>query len=88
MAAKKSQLKRPRHAMPGFVKRALEGRGLTTAYRQRPAYQRNDYIGWIRGAQREETKKKRLRQMLEELDRGGVYMKMAHSPSRRARRGS
>jgi hypothetical protein len=88
MAERKSQLKRPRQVMPGFVRRALEGRGLMTAYRRRPAYQRNDYIGWIRGAQREETKRKRLHQMLEELDRSGVYMKMAHPPSRKTRRGS
>ena len=28
-----------------------------------------------------ETKEKRLRQMLEELERGGVYMKMKHPAS-------
>jgi len=55
------------------------------AYRLRPDYQQNDYIGWIDRAKKAETKKKRLEQMLEELDKGDVYMKMpyrAKSPSK------
>ena len=47
------------------------------AYRARPPYQQNDYLGWIIGAKREDTRAKRLRQMLDELDKGGVYMNMA-----------
>ena len=31
------------------------------------------------------TKRKRIDQMLEELRAGGVYMRMAHRPSKRAR---
>ena len=46
------------------------------AYRARPPYQRNDYIGWINQAKREETKQKRLAQMLDELARGDSYMNM------------
>lgn len=42
-------------------------------YRERPAYQQNDYLGWIDHAKREETKEKRLRQMPEELEAGGVH---------------
>ena len=84
MADKDSRLKRPRHPMPGFVRQALEERGLMEAYRNRPAYQQNDYVGWIIGAKRPETKEKRLRQMLQELARGGVYMNMAHPPSGKA----
>jgi hypothetical protein len=79
MAAKKkkaTRLRRPVQRMPAFVRRALDERGLLASYRQRPAYQRNDYLSWIMGAQRDETKQKRLAQMLEELERGGVYMKM------------
>lgn len=76
-----SPLKRPRYPMPDFVKHALETRGLMAAYRERPAYQQNDYIGWINRAQRKETKEKRLQQMLDELERGGVYMKMKHPAS-------
>jgi hypothetical protein len=47
MNADFSGLKRPRHAMPDFVKNALNERGLMVAYKGRPAYQQNDYIGWI-----------------------------------------
>lgn len=36
---KRSNLKRPRHSMPDFVKRLLEERGLMADYRARPAYQ-------------------------------------------------
>ena len=67
---------RARHAMPDFVRDALNKRGLMDAYRARPAYQRNDYIGWITRAKQEATKQKRLKQMLDELKKGGVYMKM------------
>ena len=51
------------------------------AYRKRPAYQQNDYIGWIEKAKREETKMKRLAQMLNELEASGIYMKMKHPAS-------
>jgi uncharacterized protein YdeI (YjbR/CyaY-like superfamily) len=74
--------KRPRHPMPEFVQRALERHGLLEAYRNRPPYQQNDYIGWITYAKKEETKEKRLKQMLDELKRGDVYMKMAYKPRR------
>ncbi|MDD3517478.1 MAG: YdeI/OmpD-associated family protein [Chromatiales bacterium] len=67
--------------MPDFVRHALKARGLMQAYAQRPAYQRNDYLGWIERAKRQETKDKRLRQMLDELEAGGVYMNMRHAPS-------
>jgi uncharacterized protein YdeI (YjbR/CyaY-like superfamily) len=67
--------------MPGCVRKALEERSLMEAYKDRPAYQRNDYIGWITRAKRLETKEKRLQQMLDELEEGGVYMKMKHPPS-------
>jgi len=62
--------------MPVFVREALERAQLWDAYNARPPYQKNDYIGWINRAVRAQTKQKRLRQMLEELRRGDVYMKM------------
>ena len=67
--------------MPAFVKKALNERGLMAAYNARPAYQRNDYLGWIARAKREDTKHRRLCQMLDELEMGGVYMNMKHLPS-------
>lgn len=80
MSAKASpsdtNLKRPRQPMPDFVREELSARGLTEKYDQRPAYQRNDYLMWINKAERDTTKRKRLYQMLEELEGGGVYMGM------------
>lgn len=73
-----SNLQRPTHPMPDFVREALEARGLMGQYGRRPAYQKNDYIGWITRAKREETVQKRLAQMLDELERGDTYMKMRY----------
>jgi uncharacterized protein YdeI (YjbR/CyaY-like superfamily) len=71
---------RPRHPVPEDVRRK---RRLTGAYHDRPAYQQNDYIGWITQAKLPATRRNRLDQMLDELARGGVYMGMAHNPSRK-----
>jgi uncharacterized protein YdeI (YjbR/CyaY-like superfamily) len=81
MGKKKSNLKRKRHEMPDFIRNALSEQGLMDDYKKRPDYQQNDYIGWITRAKREETKQKRLSQMLDELEVGGIYMKMSHPPS-------
>lgn len=78
MAKQQSSLKRPINPIPAFVKQSLEKRGLTIAYKNRPPYQRNDYIGWITRAKLEETQTKRLNQMLDELERGDCYMKMPY----------
>jgi uncharacterized protein YdeI (YjbR/CyaY-like superfamily) len=64
--------------MPEFVRRALKDRNLEDAYNARPWYQRNDYLGWITRAKREETVQRRLDQMLDELERGNLYMKMPY----------
>lgn len=76
-------VKRPKRPMPDFVREALEENNVMDAYLERPAYQRNDYLGWIDRAKQEATKQKRLRQMIDELERGGVYMNMDHPPSAR-----
>ena len=73
-------LKRPRYLMPDFVREALLDRGLMDAYRDRPAYQQNDYVGWITRAKRQETVDRRLAQMLNELESGDKYMKMSYRP--------
>ena len=78
----KMTLKRAKQDMPEFVADALRDSGLMDAYQQRPPYQRNDYLAWISRAVREETKQKRLAQMLAELRAGDVYMKMAWSRSK------
>jgi len=63
--------------MPDYVREALESCQLLATFCARPAYQQNDYLGWIGRAKRMDTREKRLKQMLEELERGDVYMKMS-----------
>ena len=75
--------KRPQQSIPEDVKNALDEGALTESYDERPFYQRNDYLAWIGRAKRPETRQKRIHQMLEELELGGIYMGMDHAPSRR-----
>lgn len=69
-------LTRTRHKIPDYVRTALTERGLMEAYRARPDYQQNDYIGWILRAKQDATREKRLAQMLDELEGGSRYMNM------------
>ncbi|MEJ2036021.1 MAG: YdeI/OmpD-associated family protein [Maritimibacter sp.] len=46
--------------MPDEIAARLEDAGLRAAYDARPAYQRNDYLGWIARAKRPETREKRI----------------------------
>lgn len=83
LEAASPMLRRPVQPMAEAVRTALEERGLMAAYRARPPYQRNDYLGWINRAKRAETKARRLKQMLDELAAGNRYMKMRWTlPSR------
>jgi uncharacterized protein YdeI (YjbR/CyaY-like superfamily) len=84
MVENTSGLKRSINTMPEFVRQALEESGLMDDYKNRPAYQQNDYVGWINRAKQQDTKEKRLRQMLDELRVGGVYMKMSHPASKKS----
>lgn len=77
MTKKQSTLRRPRQSMPADVRAALDERGLMDAYTARPAYQKNDYLAWIKSAKQERTREKRLAQMLSELKGGTQYMNMA-----------
>jgi TfoX/Sxy family transcriptional regulator of competence genes len=83
-----STLTRPIHPMDDAVEATLKRRRLMSAYQSRPAYQQNDYLGWINRAKRPETKARRLGQMLDELERGDVYMGMAWRGPRAPKRGS
>jgi dienelactone hydrolase len=78
-AAGQPRFRRPRYPMPPYIEAALKERGLMAAYQSRPPYQRNDYIGWITRAKRQETRDKRLAQMLDELADGDRYMNMAYN---------
>jgi uncharacterized protein YdeI (YjbR/CyaY-like superfamily) len=71
-----SRLKRDVHPLPQDVRDALTEAKVMDAYRSRPAYQQNDYVGWITRAKLPATRQKRLDQMLDELRSGGVYMHM------------
>ena len=66
--------------MPEDVRQALDERGLSESYHERPFYQRNDYLAWIGRAKRPETRSKRIEQMLGELEPGG-YLHGDGSPS-------
>ena len=79
---RQSRLKRKRHPMPAYVRDALIEADLMAAYRARPPYQQNDYIGWIVRAKRSDTQQKRLAQMLKELAQGDRYMNMKYSARR------
>jgi len=84
-----SRLRRPRVPMPAAIRELLVRRGLMEAYQARPAYQRNDYLRWILRAKQEATRERRLSQMVEELERGAVYMRMNwHAPTARVRAGN
>jgi len=74
-------LKREKYNIPSDIKNALANQNLLGDYEARPAYQQNDYIGWITRAKLAATRIKRLNQMLNELKAGGVYMKMKHPAS-------
>lgn len=71
-----SRLTRQINEMPDDIRQALEKGGVMRTYRSRPPYQQNDYVGWITRAKLPATRAKRLAQMLDELERGGVYMHM------------
>ena len=69
---------RERREPPAFMSDALERANLWERYRARPPYQQNDYVSWVTGAKREETRQKRLAQMLDELQSGDAYMGMEY----------
>lgn len=75
-------LTRTRVKMPDYIQKALTERKLMKAYQARPDYQQNDYLAWINRAKRDETRQKRLRQMLDELREGKLYMNMKWNPKK------
>jgi uncharacterized protein YdeI (YjbR/CyaY-like superfamily) len=71
--------------MPAFIRLALSRAALMDAYKARPPYQQNDYIGWITRAMRDDTRAKRLDQMLRELRDGKRYMGMKYNGAKRTK---
>jgi len=41
-----SRMKRPKQPMPPDVDQVLRSAGVLDAYRERPAYLRNEHLGW------------------------------------------
>jgi uncharacterized protein YdeI (YjbR/CyaY-like superfamily) len=80
---KKGNLRRKLYEMPADVKLALEENAVRADYDHRPPYQRNDYVAWIDRAVRADVRAKRLAQMIDELKKGGVYMRMDHPASKK-----
>ena len=74
------KLSRPVYPLPDFIEDALKENKVEHLYMRRPAYQKNDYIGWIGKARTEKTLIKRLDRMLEELKDGKKYMKTEYNP--------
>ena len=81
MSTDYSRLKRKLNALPEPLQMTMQEYGVLEDFYQRPAYQQNDYIAWIERAKKPQTREKRIRQMLDELEQGGVYMKMKHAAS-------
>ena len=75
------RFRRDLHPMPEFVMNALLTHQLLTAFNARPAYQRDEYLGWIGRAQPEGMQHQRLIQMLDELQRGDVFMSLLFRPN-------
>ena len=75
--------KRPTQVMPPDVRELFAERSLRGSYEDRPFYQRNDYLAWIKRAKRSQTREKRIQQMMDELASGGVYMGMTHAASQK-----
>jgi uncharacterized protein YdeI (YjbR/CyaY-like superfamily) len=74
------------HEMPDEIRVALVKRELVAVYRSRPPYQQNDYVGWITRAKLPATRARRLAQMLDELEAGGVYMHMTWNEQQATKR--
>jgi len=73
-----STLRRKINPMLEDIRKILEEKNLMEAYLKRPPYQKNDYIGWIERAVHEETRERKLKQMIEELELGNLYMNMEY----------
>lgn len=69
--------------LPEDIKRALETNHVRADFDARPAHQKSEYIAWITRAKEPNLRAKRLKQMLQELDHGGVFMRDDHPGSRK-----
>ena len=66
--------------MPGNVSGALGKKNLMDAFRARPDYQQDGYLKWIATAAGPAAKQRRLDQMLDELEKGGLFKGESWTP--------
>lgn len=62
--------------LPNEYEELLTRNDLLSEFKNRPYYQQSGWIRWIESAKQPETKKRRRKQMLDELEAGNIYMKM------------
>ena len=77
-----SKLKRIIQPMPEDVLQRLLQEDIIAVYQQRPAYQQNDYLAWFLQAKKQQTRQKRIDQMVQELRNGHQYMGMKYHERR------
>ena len=68
--------------LPAFIEAALMERGLLELFFARPAAHQGHYVRRVLRAARAQTVRKRLDQLLDELE-GGLYMQKPWLPRRR-----
>lgn len=69
--------------VPPVIRARLKKEGLEPRFQALAFSYRRGYLGWITGAKLEATRTQRIRQMLDELRGGRVYMKMPLSAKQR-----
>jgi hypothetical protein len=62
----------------GHLKKALIEKNLLLKFKERPHYQKRDYIQWVTSPKQEETKQRRILILLRDLQEG-TYMKMKYA---------
>lgn len=65
----------PHAPMPADVRHAFVGHGVITAFKTRPAYQQADYLRWIERTRLARTRRERIAEVVDELQRGNRFMK-------------
>lgn len=62
--------------LPRQYEKLLSEKNLLSEFKNRPYYQQSGWIRWIETAKQPGTKERRIKQMLDELEAGNLYMKM------------
>jgi hypothetical protein len=68
--------------LPEKLRAILQSKDLLNRFRERPPYQKRDYVQWTTSPAREETKARRFKILLEDL-KTGRFMNMAYRPTKK-----